>query len=640
MSGITNGALAVNDEEQEDSAFEHLLDDAIGTTSGRTSKFDIDDVRRAATMVDGSKTLEQLAAWRHENRQGTHPGGRPPKIDDRVILIVLLLLAREHTPLWVTEMGAVLHRRLTKEARAFLGLPVTLSGTARRRIEARRWYNAAWNSFHRLNALMDPYPDTPLYRLSNRAQRDRIVELRDPQVVARGRERLNWFSDAFLEMTFRLLPRDVQRHVNQYTTIGIDQTPMVAASSRGRSPIDKKTGLELRVNPKTGKNYADKLVLEQDAGWYPINAEKREESGPESKADKDFVWARAGSIGVLVPNRPVDEAEFPNIALGFSMCLPGTQHVASETVQVLQSIADRGHSPGTVVADRLYFATLTTESLHIPVQKMGWDVITDYKKTGLGVKGGKAGAIQVEGRHYCAGTPKDLLNTSVHAEAHKIDEDTYRKRLDERTAFELRPKEKPDARGHTPMMCPAVGPNPTVECPLRELHRNAPNKIRTVVLDGNLPEAPDLICTQSSVDFGPEDGLREAQLFRYQSKEWSDAYTIGRNTDESYHAHVKDTGHEAADIPARRRIRGFAAHQIMATMLLVSANIRKIVTFLTNRETQAAKRDTTAQQNLGKVRKTTRRRDREGHSNYKAKWPLKVLPGAPEGTELDPPLRT
>ena len=638
MSGITDGTLEVHDELQESTAFEHLLDDAIDTTSGRTSKFDIDDVRRAATMIDGSKMLEQLATWRQEARQGRHPGGRPPKIDDRVILIVLLLLAREHTPLWATEMGAVLHRRLTKEARVFLGLPANLSGTARGRTEARRWYNTAWNAFHRMKALMDPYPDTPLYRLTNRSQRDRIVELRDPEVVAQGRERLNWFSDSLLEMTFRLLPRDVRRLINQHTTVGIDQTPMVAASPRGRSPVDKETGLELRVNPKTGKNYSDKLVLEQDSGWYPINAERREESGPESKPDKDFVWGRAGSIAVLVPNRPVNQAEFPNIALGFSMSLPGTQHVASETVRVLQSIADRGHTPGTVVADRLYFATLSPESLHIPVKEMGWSVITDYKKTGLGVKGGKAGAKQVEGRHYCAGTPEDLLNASVDAEAHTIDDDTYRKRLVDRTAFELRPKEKPDARGHTPMMCPAVGPNATLECPLRELHRNATDKIRIAVLKGNVPEAPDLICTQTSVDFGPEDGIRDAQLFRYQSKEWSDAYRIGRNTDESYHAYVKDVGHEAADTPARRRIRGFAAHQIMATMLLVSANIRKIVTFLTDRETQTSKSNTTGQ-NLGPLRKT-RRRDREGLSNYKAKWPLKVLPGAPAGAELDPPLRT
>lgn len=76
----------------------------------------------------------------------------------------------------------------------------------------------------------------------------------------------------------------------------------------------------------------------------------------------------------------------------------------------------------------------------------------------------------------------------------------------------------------------------------------------------------------------------------------------------------------------------------MATMLLVSANIRKIVTFLTELETQTSKSDTTGQ-NLGPLRKT-RRRDREGLSNYEAKWPLKVLPGAPAGAELDPPLRT
>lgn len=63
------------------------------------------------------------------------------------------------------------------------------------------------------------------------------------------------------------------------------------------------------------------------------------------------------------------------------------------------------------------------------------------------------------------------------------------------------------------------------------------------------------------------------------------------------------------------------------------------LTFLTEREAKAAKRDATAQPGLGKVRKTTRRRDREGHSNYKAKWPLKVLPGAPDGAELDSPLQ-
>ena len=289
---------------------------------------------------------------------------------------------------------------------------------------------------------------------------------------------------------------------------------------------------------------------------------------------------------------------------------------------------------------REYFANLLPDSLHVPIKEMGFDVITDYQVTRMGVRGGKAGSIQVEGRHYCAGTSKDLLNASNDAAGHKIDEETYRRRLEERTAFELRPKERPDERGHVPMMCPAAGPNPTVDCPIRKIHPKAPDKVRPNVRDENVPEAPDQICTQGTVDFGPEDGIRDAQFFRYQSKEWSDAYRVGRNTDESYHAYVKSAGHEALDVSARRRIRGFAAQQVLTTILLVSANIRKIIKFLTDRATQATQGKPTAPTGMGPVRSTTRRRDRDGHSNYKANWPLKVLPGAADGAELDPPLRT
>ncbi|MBX0299390.1 hypothetical protein K2F54_05290 [Cryobacterium sp. 1639] len=421
--------------------------------------------------------------------------------------------------------------------------------------------------------------------------------------------------------------------------IGIDQTTIAATSPRGRAPIDPKTGMERRFNPKTKKEYKDKLVIETDAGWNAKSPEKRDGSGPENQKDTEYVWGWAGNVAVLVPNSRSTQSEFANIAIGFSMSMPG-HHLARDTVAVAQSIVDRGYTPGTIVADREYFANLLPETLHVPIKKMGFDVITDYQVTRMGVRGGKAGSIQVEGRQYCAGTGKDLLNASNDAAAHKIDEETYRTRLEERTAFELRPKERPDKRGHVPMMCPAAGPNPTVTCPIRKIHPKAPGKVRPTVQDKNVPEAPDLICTQGTVDFGPADGIRDAQLFRYQSKEWSDAYRVGRNTDESFHAYVKSKGHEALDVPARRRIRGFAAQQVLTTILLVSANIRKIIQFLTDRATRASQDKPAAATGMGPVRATTRRRDREGHSNYKAKWPLKVLPGAPDGSELDPPLRT
>ncbi|TFC09768.1 hypothetical protein E3O19_16455, partial [Cryobacterium algoritolerans] len=123
MSAVTDAPLEADDTDNE---FEHLLDDAIGTTSGRTSKFDIGDVTKAAKMIDESHVVERVVAWRQKDRAGKHPGGRPSVVNDRIILIVLLLLAREHAPLFAREMGNVLHQRLTTEARTFLGLPDTL----------------------------------------------------------------------------------------------------------------------------------------------------------------------------------------------------------------------------------------------------------------------------------------------------------------------------------------------------------------------------------------------------------------------------------------------------------------------------------------------------------------------------------
>jgi len=102
--------------------------------------------------------------------------------------------------------------------------------------------------------------------------------------------------------------------------------------------------------------------------------------------------------------------------------------------------------------------------------------------------------------------------------------ETYYKRIDERVHYKLRRKEKPDADGNVPMMCPAVGPNATVECPHKELHNKAPDKPGPVVLKRNLPAVPDKICTQTSVKFACEDGIEQSQLKgpESQGSKWRD----------------------------------------------------------------------------------------------------------------------
>ena len=57
-------------------------------------------------------------------------------------------------------------------------------------------------------------------------------------------------------------------------------------------------------------------------------------------------------------------------------------------------------------------------------------------------------------------------------------------------------------------------------------------------------------------------------------------YSTARNTIEGFNGYVKDANHEALDQPGRRRVRGYAAQYLLTAMLIVSANLRKIDTFL------------------------------------------------------------
>jgi hypothetical protein len=127
-------------------------------------------------------------------------------------------------------------------------------------------------------------------------------------------------------------------------------------------------------------------------------------------------------------------------------------------------------------------------------------------------------------------------------------------------------------------MCPAYGRGATLECPLRAIHPQASKKDKPQVLERNIPKHHDRICTQSSVDFGPDDGVEHEQLLRYGSREWVETYRHDRNSNESFHDFVK-SGPEQLDDASRRRTRGRTAQQFFATMLLVSANLRKIARF-------------------------------------------------------------
>ena len=570
---------------------ESLLTDAeLATYSGKSSVFPHSAVLTVDKCIQMTGLLERVLEWREEDRLGKHPGGPAPYVNDHAMLVVMFLLAREHAPLNLTEMANVLHQRLSAESRKFLGIPSALpprqggGGT-----EKKNWFNQAYNAFHRLVDTMDPHLDTKKTRryLLTNEQREKIFTARDRNMMRRRKERLDLFSEKFVQMTFTMQPRRLRR-LQRRANLSVDQTPLPVFSKKGTKRDQKTKGME------------ERLVAEIDAGWYVKGEE--------------YIWGFAANFIINTADTPGTKPNYPITIRAFSLSKPGEQ-IGGEAVKLARQLIKAGHVPGRFTADRGYFPNEKVSNLHRPLRDMEFDLVFDMKRTEFGKQdGGQNGTIYVEGEHLCPGTPKDLINLSVRAEEKEFDEHTYRTLIDERARYAARNKEKPDADGKVKKMCPALGPQAKIECPLREIHPDSSKKTKPRVLKKNVPEKPPAICCQSSVVFEEnDDTLRFAQKYRFQSSEWAQIYKFDRNAIEGMNGYIKNDAHESLSNPQRRSARGMAAQQVLITMLVVSANMRKLQSFLAEEGREIFRK-------IEKRYPESRRRDRKAHSMYKRTW--------------------
>ncbi|AWB94457.1 hypothetical protein DCE93_01215 [Agromyces badenianii] len=529
-------------------------------------------------LIRSSQVLDYLVEWRAEEPP-KYRGGAKSTITDLHVLVAATVLALEHSSLHLKRMRDVLAYRLDDEAREYLGVPPQ-PDDKHDPVAAKNWKNNTEYAAKKLIKIMDPYADLDRRRPTTRDQR---TEFRarldhDPRrrnLERRKKEHLDQFSNAFLEATYQTMNRDTRRALTK-SGLTADQTPMPTAGRIGRSRL--VDGAE-RKNPK---------VLEPEMNWYYKRPDDREqrpgEGGGPGKDTSSSVWGAAANFAILTAE--IKGVPVPPIAIGFSLSTPLVDS-EGELVKLAKSVVDRGHKPAHITADREFFAGKDIEKLHKPVRELGFDVVTDYKRDMLGVKGGHAGAVQIEGRHYCPGMGPDLMNASVDAESGLLDEDTYIQRIEKRRAFELRAKERPDENGKQPMMCPAHGPQARVVCPLRERHPKSSSKPKAKVLPANVPVAIDgqlpAVCSQTSVTFTGDEGLKHKQVLRYGSEEWAETYNRDRNLSEGFNSYIKDPSHEAFEARGGRRMRGLAAQQFLATFLVVSANLRAIYTFVHDR---------------------------------------------------------
>lgn len=503
-----------------------------------------DSVAAALQLVDLANIVDTIAGWREHDTANRRAGGRPAVISDRAALAIFTLLACSHRPLHVRQGAIMLAHQLDPAGFALLGITPPVGGSG----GEDDWYQRLWRAIHRVLDVIDPYP-APRNRRLTSDEAEEIKAARDPADQAIRKLRLDWVCNRLIEATWQLLPRRERRQASR-TNICIDATP-VRAHARGRSDGEP--------------------TLEPDAAWY-VRTGDHADTGRSSDRHK-FGWE--AHLAVACTSDPGRPATLPLMVTGISFDKPG-HRIAENAMTILASMNERGYQPGLVATDRAYWPNSQTDKLQLPARALGWKNINDYKETELGIKDGHKGGIQVEGAWYCPSMPQHLVNATIDFRARRIDEQTWQQRIDDRARYMLKPKENPDADGKQPLRCPAIGPSATVACPLRPTSMTPIAKVALRASVSAPPEHPDEICTQTSVTFPTTVGAKYRQDHQFGSQQWARWYKTMRSTIEGFNGYVKDAAYEDLETPGRRRLRGRAAQHLLVTLLVVSANRRKL----------------------------------------------------------------
>ena len=431
--------------------------------------------------------------------------------------------------------------------------------------------------------VIDPYP-APRNRRLTKAEGEAIDAARTDAEVEAQRQKITRVMNRLLEATIRLLPPEVL--ASWGGNVSIDGTPMTAFAREG-----------------TYKS-AEFESSERDAGTY---ARTGDHQGDPTNKSKTYKWAFEIIIAITAPDLLEDRtfSAFPNLAIGVSMDKPGVD-VAGNGMRVINSIVERGHPRGHVVADLGYLPNSVPAKFQNLLRKLGYKLVFDYRRDQLAVVESFKGASLIEGKWYCPAMPDNLVEASVNYRgfgdpAKKIDAETYDLLIAQRSRYRVRVKDRlgtHDSESGVAMRCPAAGASATAICPLKKVLGNSAG--RTVI--HAVPTHPSDICNnRSSVTFTTEAGAKYGQELEFESPKWRKLYRPLRSMMEGFNGFVKDPNYEALDVPGRRRCRGYAAQFLFATLLLMSANLRALVTFLTKEPTTQISTKT----------RTSRRRNRD-----------------------------
>lgn len=526
------------------------------------------DIEQADRIIENSGVLDQLAQWRDEDKgkkSKLNTGGRPAVFDDRIVLVLFILLTILHRPLHFTEAANLLncYGKDSKIMKA-LGLPTEWMLRKRGKSystqkEFENVHKRLHAAYKRLVAPMDPYPEIKNNRRADLLDYYEIVKQRDPELVATRRARINEFASRLAVASAMEIREEA---ISTYQgDVSVDGTEIKAC----------RIGNPRENHPRA---HLLKASSHPDAGWYRPKDDHKGNGGPDQN------WAYEATLAVAVPSNPGPYG-IPTLICGLAIELPG--HAPGLNAQrAVRYALDTFllNKRGFMIGDRAYFAVARPENFHRPMREMGFKVIGDYKENNRGKQAEFHGAIMVDGDWYGPCMPQRLIDASALRREGKISEQEYDKLIAQRETYRLRPKCKKNKA--VSYICPARGASTTVSCPLVEGSSDARPDLLTVLPSPAVRRAPGKICTNGcSLTIPDAEGerFRQDELV-FGSREHRRIYALCRNAIESTNAHMKTMEGENAGCAigstSNRPVRGYASTAVMIALGAVSSNLGKI----------------------------------------------------------------
>jgi hypothetical protein len=569
---------------------ESWMQEAFGTTNRHYMlKEDNEKVEvclaDALRVVENSGVARLIAEWRRE--EGVDPRGRKAYITEVSAMTLMLVQMRVDGDLRFNNMARTI-RRLTATQRERLGIRTHVGLQS-------QWYDRLWNAVERLQKLVDPYPGNRRNK-PTREQYARTLAAREPETAATKLERLFLLCNQLVEGSVMILPRELRRRFGGNTALDATKIPM---GGQLGGPSKKK--------PK-----GEHLSINYDCGWWGRGGNHY---GSNISSFQKRTWALEAEISVMVANAPGAPADFPLLSTAVSLHRPGV--ISGEGRRVINSLLARGYPIDHFIADRAYLPHAKPEDVQLPLAEIGARPVFVYDSDERGNQAQYENLILVGGVWYINLMPDELQrahelydvarkkaeevkakNVSRAEEMIRAAKDLLAKNLSERAAYKMVPKGKRRPNGSRQYMYPDPSGYTVVDDLTGEI----------LTIDTATIVVPLITNTDADKKY---EALKYEQVYPHDSEKWRAYYGL-RSTVESQNAYIKSSYEERIADPKLRPSRGNTFAWLAVTFALVSANIRKIVTFIRGR--------------LARVAVTTKTRDDE--STYHSLDDLPRVPSA------------